>query len=114
MEIGGLITWALGLVVVVLSGAWGRLSAKVSKNNEATARLAAENAELRGRIGTIEKFHSELSTEIRNVHQRIGGVAQTTNTIDGRLSGMDGRLAGLQTSVTVITEHLLQRDSTSS
>ena len=102
-----LLQWAIGLVVVVLMGAWGRTANRITRNNEAVARLAAENAELRGRIDSIEKFHTELSTELRNVHQRIGGVAQTTNTIAGQIGGLDSRLAGLQSSVNIITEHLL-------
>ena len=103
-----LIEWALGIVVVVLSGAWGRLASKVVKNGELTAAQGEEVAELRGQMAAMREFHGELTTEIRNVHQRIGGVAQTANTIAGRLDGVTSQLTGLNSSVTLITEHLLQ------
>lgn len=103
MDLSNLITWALGLVVVVLSGAWTRQAAKVSKNADATARLGAELAGVRGRVDAMERLHGELATELRSVHQRIGGVARTTDQISGQMLQIGSTL-------TVIHEHLLQRE----
>lgn len=103
MELSSLITWALGLVVVVLSGAWGRQAAKISRNVEATAQLRAEVAEVRGRVAGVEAQQQTLLEEVRNVHQRIGGVAQVTNRIEGQV-------VALSNIMSPIFEHLLQRE----
>ena len=103
MEIANLIQWAIGLIVVVLGGAWGRLNAKVSRNNEATAVLRAEIAEVRGRQSALESQLQVLLEEVRNTHQRIGGVASTTNRIDGKVDAMTNIM-------TPIFEHLLERE----
>ena len=101
-----LIQWLLGVVVVVLSGAWGRVASKITKNQEATASLRAEMAELRGRQDAAEKMNATLVTEIRNVHQRVGGVGQVTDRVSGQLMS-------LNQAVTLLTEHLLQREKRS-
>ena len=106
MEIANLIQWAIGILVVVLSGAWGRLNAKVSKNNEATAVLRAEIAEVRGKQDAQAVQLQVLLEEIRNTHQRIGGVASTTNRIDGKVDAMTNIM-------TPIFEHLLERERAS-
>lgn len=106
METVNLITWGLGLVVTVLAGAWGRLNAKVSRNNEATAILRAEVAEVRGRQTALESQLQTVLEEVRNTHSRIGGVAQTTNRIEGQV-------VSLTNVITPIFEHLLQREKTS-
>ena len=103
MELGNLITWIIGLAVTVMGGAWGRVAAKISRNTEATTALRAEIAYLRGRLDAQEAAQNELTTEVRNVHARIGGVARTTDQISGQMQQMSN-------NVTLIHEHLLQRD----
>ena len=103
MEFATLITWAIGLVVLVLTGAWGRTANKIARNNEATAELRAQIAEVRGRQTAHEAQMQVLLEEVRNSHQRIGGVAQTVNRIEGQVTG-------LTNTMTPIVEHLLQRE----
>lgn len=107
MEIATLITWALGLIVMVLAGAWGRTANKIAKNNEATADLRAQIAEVRGRQTAHEAQMQVLLEEVRNSHQRIGGVAQTVNRIEGQVGG-------LTNIMTPVIEHLLQGKKASS
>lgn len=103
MELGNLITWIIGLAVTVMAGAWGRVAAKISRNTEATTALRAEIAYLRGRLDAQEAAQGEITTEIRNIHARVGGVARTTDQISGQMSQLGN-------SLTIMHEHLLQRD----
>ncbi|MCY4121681.1 MAG: hypothetical protein OXG72_12260 [Acidobacteria bacterium] len=103
MDIASLVQWAIGIVIVVLSAAWGRTANRISRNNDTTARLSAEIAELRGRQSAHEAQMQVLLEEVRNTHQRIGGVAQSTNRIEGQVTAMSNML-------TPILEHLLQAD----
>ena len=104
---GVLIQWLLGVVVVVLSGAWQRTASKIAKNQEVTVALREQVAELRGRQDAMEKTHGDTVSEIRNLHHRVGGVGQTADH-------MSGQLTSLNQSVTLLTEHLLQREKATS
>ena len=107
MEMSDLITWVIGVAVTVLVAAWGRVAAKISRNTTTTAALGAEVAALRSRVDVHDAAQGDLTTEIRNVHARIGGVARTTDQISGQMLQIGGTL-------TVIHEHLLQRENKAS
>lgn len=102
MELHSLITWGIGLAVMLLAGAWSRLASRVSRNNEATAQIRGEVGELRGRVSAYEGTQKELAEELRNVHSRIGGVDRTTNQIAGQMMQFGNTL-------NIIHEHLLQQ-----
>ncbi len=99
MELAHLITWAIGLAVTAMMAFLGRLAA-------ASARNGRETAELRGRVDAMERVHSQLSEELRNVHHRVGGVARTTDQIAGQMLQIGNTL-------TIMHEHLLQREKSS-
>lgn len=103
MELSDLITWIIGLLVTVLAGVWGRVAAKIARNTEATAALRAEVAALNGRMDAQEAAQGELTTEIRNVHSRIGGVGRTADQISGQMMQFGATL-------NVIHEHLLHQE----
>ena len=89
-DVNTLLDWAAAIMVPI----WLHTAAAIARNGR-------DVAELRGRVKAIEQFHGELSVEIRNLHQRMGGVAQTTNEIKGQVSA-------LTNIMTPIFEHLLQ------
>lgn len=95
MELGGLITWALGLVVVALSGAWARTAAAISRNGR-------EVAELRGRLVALEGSTGELKNDVSNAHKRIGGIGRTADRTAGRMDQA-------QASLSVVLERLVVR-----
>lgn len=97
IPIGQLLSWGVSAVLVPL---WLHTAAAIARNGR-------DVAELRGRVTAIEQFHGELSVEIRNLHQRVGGVAQTTNTMAGQMTSIGSQL-------TLITEHLLKKGGPSS
>ena len=96
MEISDLVLWGLGIAVTVMVPVWARTAAAISRNGR-------EVAELRGRLTAMETMHGSLSADITNVHQRIGGVARTTDRICGQNTQISSTLA-------VIQEHLLGRE----
>ena len=96
MELSSLIQWALGLVIVVLSGAWGRTASKIAKNNDATAVLGAQIAELRGRVGAQEGSLSDCKNQVDRAHRRIGGVGRVTDENAGRIQQMSTTLVTIQ------------------
>ncbi len=100
MEISDLFNWGTNIIILGIVPLLVSMFAAISRNGR-------ETAELRGRIDTIERMHGHLSEELRNVHQRVGGVAKTTNQISGQMLQMG-------TTLTLMHEHLLQRDRSSS
>jgi hypothetical protein len=93
LSISTLLGWGISAILVPL---WLHTAVAISRNGR-------DVAELRGRVKAIEQFHGELSVEIRSLHQRTGGIAQTTNEIKGQVSA-------LTNIMTPIFEHLLQRE----
>ena len=97
MELSNLVTWALGLVVVVLSGVWARTAAAISRNGR-------EVAELRGRVDAIEGGQGDVKEDLANARRRIGGIGRTTDHSAGVLKQVCG-------SLSVILERLVVRAS---
>ena len=100
LPLGQLLSWGVSAVLVPL---WLHTAAAIARNGR-------DVAELRGRVKAIEQFHGELSSDIRNVHQRVGAVGRTTDTMAGQMSGIAKQLDALNASAALITEHLLKRD----
>lgn len=86
MEIGTLITWAIGVVVAVLSGVWARTAATIARNGR-------ETAELRGRVDALEAGAGDLKLDVGNAHRRISGVGRTADRNAGVLEQARNTLA---------------------
>jgi len=89
------VNW-IGVVVTVMVPVLGGTVAAISRNGREVARLA-------GRLDAMEKLHGHLEGQIDNVHQRVGGIARTTDRICGQNTQISSTL-------TVIQEHLLGRE----
>ena len=66
----------------------------------------APDDSIASRVATLEAQLSqldELRTSVRDVHQRVGGVARSTDRLCGRVDQMNGTL-------TLLAEHLLARE----
>ena len=94
MDTSELITWILGLIVIILTAAWGRAAHAISRNSRDTANI-------QGRLDAISDTVRHLETEVQTVHQRVSGVGRTADRIAGGMTQFN-------TTLTVIQEHLLQ------
>lgn len=89
MEIDTLVTWAIGMVVAVLSGVWARTVAAISRNSR-------ETAELRGRVEAIEAGQRKVEDDVGRAHQRISGVGRTADRTAGTLEQVRSTLRTIQ------------------
>lgn len=94
--IGELLSWGVSAVLVP---AWLHTAMAIARNGRDVARLE-------GRVDAAEKLHASVDGEIRNIHQRVGGIARSTDRLCGQMPQIQGALK-------LIQEHLLQREKTS-
>ena len=96
-DVLAIITWEIGIVAVILSAVLGRLHVVQGRNGR-------EVSELKGRLESMERLHEQqherLHRDVETLHERILGLARTTDHVSGQMEG-------IQSGLSIIQEHLI-------